>query len=45
MLTKVYIEQNAFEQTIVIQNLFYLQVRIEKCMFEQSEFAFFSRCK
>jgi len=35
MLTKVYIAQNAFEQVIVILNLFYLQLRIEKYMFER----------
>ncbi|MGH4124164.1 MAG: hypothetical protein ACREV6_14655 [Clostridium sp.] len=35
MLTKVYIAQNAFEQALVIQNLFYLQVRKEKCMSER----------
>jgi len=27
MLTKVYIAQNAFERALVIQNLFYLQMR------------------
>ena len=35
MLTKVYIAQNAFEQALVIQNLFYLQVRKENRMFER----------
>ena len=45
MLTKVYIAQNAFEQALVIQNLFYLQVREEKYMFERSEFIFFSNCE
>jgi len=45
MLTKVYIAQNAFEQAVVILNLFYLQVRLEKHMFEWSEFMFFSTCR
>ncbi len=45
MLTKVYIAQNAFEQALVILNLFYLQMRKEKYMFERSEFIFFSSCK
>jgi len=40
MLTKVYIAPNAFEQALVILNLFYFQVRKEKRMFEWSEFAF-----
>jgi len=35
MLTKVYIAQNAFEQALAIQNLFYLQMRKEKFMFER----------
>ena len=34
MLTKVYIAKNAFEQALVILNLFYLQMREEKYMFE-----------
>ena len=42
MLTKVYIAQNAFEQALVTLNLFYLQLRKEKFMFEQCEFEFFS---
>ena len=45
MLTKVYIAQIAFEQALAIHNLFYLQLREEKYMFEQSEFVFFSNCK
>ena len=36
MLTKVYIAQNAFEQTLVILNLFYLQLRKEKHLFERT---------
>jgi len=35
MLTKVYVARNAFEQALAILNLFYLQVRKEKYMFEQ----------
>ena len=35
MLTKVYIAQNAFEQGVVILNLFYLRMREEKYMFER----------
>ncbi|MFT5872832.1 MAG: hypothetical protein ACI8WT_001769 [Clostridium sp.] len=42
MLTKVYIAKNAFEQTLVILNLIYLQMREEKYMFEHGEFVFFS---
>ena len=42
MLTKVYIDRNAFEQALVTLNLFYLQLREEKFMFEQREFEFFS---
>jgi hypothetical protein len=35
MLTKGYVEQNAFEQALAILNLFYLQMRKEKFMFER----------
>jgi hypothetical protein len=40
MLTKVYVDKNAFEQALVILNLFYFQWRKEKCLSEQSELAF-----
>ena len=40
MLTKVYVAKNAFEQTLVIHNLFYLQMREEKHLFERSELCF-----
>jgi len=45
MLTKVYVAQNAFEQAIVILNLFYLQMRKKNSCLSESEFEFFSRCK
>jgi len=45
MSTKVYIAYNTFEQALVILNLFYFQMREEKCMFDWSGFAFFSNWK
>jgi len=45
MLTKVYVAYNAFEQALAIHNLFYLQVRKEKHVSEQSGFVFFSSCE
>jgi hypothetical protein len=45
MLTKVYVAQNAFEQALVIHNLFYLQMRVENACLSDSEFAFLAAIK